>query len=88
MRFSVQKARRICSYWNSFFLLGEGRFGARMSTSLAINYFPHSQKQDISTVAKNGLSVGKSELWEDFKNNKIIIKKSTVVKFKEIELSI
>lgn len=45
-----------------------------MSTSLAINYFPHSQKQDISTVAKKkkkkmGLSVGISEFWEDFKNN-------------------
>lgn len=40
-----------------------------MSTSLAINYFPHSQKQGFS-IAKNGLSVGKPEFWEDLKKKK------------------
>lgn len=41
-----------------------------MSTSLAINYFPHSQKQEVSSIAKNGLSVGKPEFWEDLKKKK------------------
>lgn len=57
-----------------------------MSTSLAINYFPHSQNQEVSSIAKN-VSVGKPELWKILKN-KINKKKSMVVKFKEIELSI
>lgn len=48
-------------------LVWEGRLWDAMSTSLAINYFPHSQTQEVSSIAKSGLSVGKPELWEDFK---------------------
>lgn len=53
------------------YLFGEGRLWVGMSTSLAINYFPHSQKQEVSSIAKNGLSVGKPEFWEDLKKKKV-----------------
>lgn len=46
-------------------LFGQGRLWVGMSTSLAINYFPHSQNQEVSSIAKNGSSVGKHEFWED-----------------------
>lgn len=34
------------------YLFGQGRLWLGMSTSLAINYFPHSQKQEVSSIAK------------------------------------